>query len=116
MERALDDILGLATSEPIRAAAMTAEQSAFLHGVIEPVAVPEDSPAIQQTIRSLRLREQAGVTIISIYRGGRHLANPAPETSLQPHDILVMIGNAEERQRAKALLRKDRAVSSSAQP
>jgi TrkA domain protein len=56
------------------------------------------------TIRDLQVREKTGASIIAIYRKGTHIANPAPTTVLLPNDIVMLLGNEEERQRAKALL------------
>ena len=104
MEELLDDVLGLATSEPTRKAVMTVAENSFLHGVMEPVALTENSLAIGQSIRSLRLRKQTGVSVIAIYRDGQHLANPSPDTELSLNDVLVIIGNLDERGKAKAIL------------
>lgn len=104
MEKLLDEILGLATSEPTRQAIKSAEKFSFLHGVMEPVSLLEDSPALHQTIRSLHLREQTGVSVVAIYRNGNHISNPTPDTELLPNDILIVIGNTDERQKAKSIL------------
>lgn len=103
MERALDEVLGLATSEPTRQAMLTVEKSSFLHGVMEPVSLPENSPVLHKTIRALQLRKQTGVSIVAIYRDGKHISNPSPDTELLPNDILMVIGDMEERERAKAI-------------
>lgn len=104
IESRLDEILGLATSEPTRKAILTIEQTSFLHGVMEPIALRDDSPAIQKSIRSLRIREETRISIVAIYREGKHISNPSPETPLMANDILIVIGNEEERRNAKALL------------
>jgi CPA2 family monovalent cation:H+ antiporter-2 len=106
MEKLLDEILGLASSEPTRRAIMTAENFSFLDGVMEPVSLSDTSPALQKTIRSINLREHTGVSVVAIYRGGKHIANPSPDTILLPNDILIIIGNIDERHKAKSLLLK----------
>lgn len=104
MERVLDEIMGLATSEPTRKAVLSIEQTTFLRGVMEPVALKENSPAIQKTIRSLRLREETGSSIVAIYREGKHISNPPPDTVFMANDILIVMGNDEERGKAKEAL------------
>ncbi|MFZ2656980.1 MAG: cation:proton antiporter, partial [Victivallales bacterium] len=104
MEGLLDEVLGLATSEPTRQAILTVEKTSFLHGISEPIALSEDSPSIQKSLRSLHLREQTGVSVVAIYRDGEHIPNPSPDTSLLPNDILLVVGNEEERRKAKDIL------------
>jgi len=104
VEKTLDGVLGLATSEPTRKAILTMEQSAFIHGEMEPVALADNSPVLEKTIRSLRLREKTGVSIVAIYRDGKHISNPSPDLSFITHDILIVIGNTDERRKAKELL------------
>lgn len=104
LERLLDEILGLATSEPTRQAIITEEKFSFLNGVMEPVSLSKNSPVIHKTIRSINLREQTGVSIVAIYRDGKHIANPSPYTIILPNDILIIIGNIDERHKAKSVL------------
>lgn len=104
MEKLLDEILGLATSEPTRRASMTIEKFSFLDGVMEPISLSDNSPVLQKTIRSISLREHTGVSVVAIYRGGKHIANPSPDTILLPNDILIIIGNIDERHKAKSVL------------
>ncbi len=104
MERLLDEILGLATSEPTRRAIMSVEKLSFLDGVMEPLSLSDNSPALQKTIRSINLRERTGVSVVAIYRGGKHIANPSPDTILLPNDVLIIIGNIDERHKAKSVL------------
>ncbi|HBC87212.1 MAG TPA: cation/H(+) antiporter [Lentisphaeria bacterium] len=104
MEGLLDEVLGLATSEPTRQAILTVEKTSFLHGVSEPVAMSEDSPSIQKSLRDLRLRGQTGVSVVAIYRDGKHIPNPSPDISILPNDILLIIGNEDERRKAREIL------------
>ena len=110
MEKQLDDILGLATSEPTRQTIITIEKVSFLHGIMEPVSLTERSSALQKSIRSIRLREQTGVSVVAIYREGNHIANPSPDLLLLPNDILIIIGTADERCNAKDILLGDESL------
>lgn len=105
LEGWLDDVLGLATSEPTRQAAIKAgEKSPFLNDMMEEIVLPADSDALQQTIRDLKIREQTGASIVAIYRQGVHISNPSPDTTLLPHDILILLGNGPQRKAAAKIL------------
>ncbi len=73
--------------------------------ITDQVTVTNGSPAAHKTLQELQLRKQSGATIVAIYRDGQHLANPAPDSTLFPDDILVLLGNKDELERAKNLLR-----------
>jgi len=62
---------------------------------IQRVVLNEKSPAIGQSLRNLRLREQTGASVIGIYRHGALNVNPPPDTQLLAHDVLVLIGHTE---------------------
>jgi CPA2 family monovalent cation:H+ antiporter-2 len=66
----------------------------------ETLIVEHDSRAVGKTIGELRLRKQTGVTIIAITREGDTQINPGPETKLQPEDVLVLLGGADQVDRA----------------
>lgn len=104
LESALDEVFGLATSEPTHRAAVMAET---LHAAANPtdqLVLRDGSPAAHKTIRSLEVRRQTGVTIVGIYRAGVHMSNPDPDTELLPQDVLVLWGDAEQQRKAAELL------------
>lgn len=105
LESMLDEVFGLATSEPMHRAAILAETLPVSAG--SPTAqfvVREDSRSARKTIRSLDVRRRTGVTILGIYRAGRHIANPDPDMQLQPNDVLVVCGTDEQQMAAAQLL------------
>jgi len=104
LEKLLDEIFGLATSEPTRRAVLTAEKTTFLHGVTEPLTLLPDSAAAHASLRSLRLRELTGASIVAVYREGDHIANPSPDLELLPNDVLILMGTDEERAHAQKIL------------
>jgi CPA2 family monovalent cation:H+ antiporter-2 len=105
MESFLDETMGLATSEPLRRAALAVESpESLLNESIKRVMVRRGSPAANQSIRELRLRESAGASVIAVYRKGELNANPSPETTILPNDIIVLLGNAEQCRKAQRLL------------
>lgn len=110
VEGVLDEALGLATAEPLRQAALNAEEGAGLLGdSIERLLLEPGDRAIHGTIRSLGLREKSGASIIGIYRKGVFHPNPSPEERLQPHDTLVLLGDKSHRAGARRLLKKEAA-------
>lgn len=66
----------------------------------ETVVVERDAAAVGRSIGDLRLRKQTGVTIIAITRDGHTEINPGPEHVLQPDDVLVLLGGADQIDRA----------------
>lgn len=66
--------------------------------IIEWVDVDNSSAIVGQTLRAANLREKTGVSVIAIQRGEETLANPKPDTTIEPDDILVTLGTREEQQ------------------
>ena len=66
----------------------------------ETVVVEHTSSSIGKTIGALKLRTRTGVSIIAITRDGQTEINPQPEWKLQAGDILVLLGGAEQIDRA----------------
>jgi CPA2 family monovalent cation:H+ antiporter-2 len=106
LEILLDEILGLASSEPLRRAALVVESSdSLLSDAIERVVIGRKSPVLNHSLRETRLREQTGASVIGIYRDGVLNSNPSPETVIKANDILVVLGDNTECAKArKALL------------
>ncbi|MCG3204688.1 MAG: Glutathione-regulated potassium-efflux system protein KefB [Elusimicrobia bacterium] len=105
LEERLDQITGLATSEPTRQAVlMSGDRSLLLVDITDQVKLGEASRACGQTVREIKLREQTGATLVAIYRGGKHMANPGPDTPLLADDVLVILGDPDELEKAKTLL------------
>lgn len=104
MEHLLDEVFGLATSEPNRQAAMVQDKMSSIGSVMEPVYLSANSLSVGRTIRDLHLHEHPGVSVVAIYRQGNHLPNPSPETSLLRNDILIVMGQKEDRDKAKHVL------------
>lgn len=105
LERLLDEVVGLATSEPTRQAVMKAGSSGLvLHDLTEEVSITAGAAADGKTLAELRLRELSGASVVALYRQGRHTANPAPDTRLAPGDVVVLLGESAQRQQAAALL------------
>lgn len=105
LESTLDQVIGIATSEPTRQAVLkSGDGSLRLVDITDHVPLSEKSGACYKTIRELNLRGQTGASIVAIYRQGNHLANPGPDTQLLPDDVLILLGNKEELEKANEKL------------
>ncbi len=65
-----------------------------------------DSPAVGHTVGELNLRGRTGVTISSAVRNGNTMINIGPDFRIATEDILVLMGAAEQVERAIACLKK----------
>lgn len=72
--------------------------------IIEWVEVMTDSPVAGKTLGESLIRTETGASIIAIQRGERTISNPAPETELEPGDLLVAVGTREEQAELDALI------------
>jgi len=61
-----------------------------------PLAVPADTSLHGQTLAELALREQYGINIALIERGGRVIQRPTAGDQLFPHDTLSVLGTDEQ--------------------
>ena len=105
VEHLLDEVLRLATSEPVLHALLgSREHVPFLFGMTEPVLLPGGGTAAGRRIEDLDIRRKTGASIIAIYRKGRHLTNPQPGLELLADDVVVLYGEPSVRQRAVELL------------
>ena len=66
----------------------------------ETLSVEADSFAVGKTIGELGLRKKTGVSIIAITRERHTEINPRPETTIRAEDVLVLLGGAEQIDRA----------------
>lgn len=70
----------------------------------ETYLVKKDSPLIGLSLKSLDLRSKTGATIIAIKRNEEFIVNPQPKLTFKEGDILVIIGNDNQLNKALALL------------
>ena len=66
----------------------------------ETLLVEPGSPAVGKTIGELRIRKRTGVSVIAITRDGHAEINPGPDTRLAQGDVLLLLGGAEQIDRA----------------
>jgi TrkA domain protein len=72
--------------------------------IIEWTEIDDGSPVVGETLRTARIRERTGTSVIAIQRGPDTLANPEPDATIEPGDILVTLGTREEQQSLDAYL------------
>lgn len=78
--------------------------SALKSAETEAICVPPDSPVAGRTLGELRLRTVTGTTVIAITRGTDTEINPDIEFVIQPEDLLLLVGTADNLERAIALI------------
>lgn len=64
--------------------------------------------ACGKSIAEISLREKTGANVIALGRDGHHLFDPNPETTLFPHDQLIVLGTEEQNRRALSYLSNKR--------
>lgn len=72
---------------------------------MEWLRVEPGSPVAGRTLADSAIRERSGASVLAILRGDRALANPAPQETIHSGDILVVVGDREQVQRARRLVR-----------
>lgn len=71
------------------------------------ITLEENTPAAGKSIIELDLRKRTGVTLIAIKRGEEIIEHPLPETVFQSNDIVYVLGNQEQINRASRLFNKE---------
>jgi monovalent cation:H+ antiporter-2, CPA2 family len=69
------------------------------------ISVPEDSSLSGQKIGDLRIRSETGASIVAVVRGENVVANPGPEFTLAPGDVLSVLGTPDQRAAFSSLVR-----------
>ena len=94
-ENLLDQIIGLASSEPLHQTLVAAGgetlQLSTTRWLIE-----DGNALVGRSIKELNVRASTGANVISIYRAGASLANPDPDTKLLPGDIVTLFGDEKQ--------------------
>lgn len=76
----------------------------FAGATVDNVQIAPDSPAVGKSLRELDIRKNSGATVIAIARNNEAITNPGPDFTLQPDDIVVLLGAHEDLDRAMNLL------------
>ena len=60
------------------------------------VAVRHGAPAEDHTLKELALRQQYGLSVLTVRRDGRTIGNPAGDFRIQAGDRLILVGTAQQ--------------------
>lgn len=81
----------------------------FAGATVDTVQVEPDSPASGRTLRDLDIRKNTNATVIAVARSGQAVTNPGPDYTLQPDDLVVLLGAHADLDRAVNLLTRKNA-------
>lgn len=87
---------------------------ALQQGTTELYQVGAESLAAGRTLADLHLRRRTGASVIAVVRGERSYPNPSPEIDLENGDVLVLVGNHQQIDRAFAYLDREEGGESGA--
>jgi CPA2 family monovalent cation:H+ antiporter-2 len=73
---------------------------------VETHRLTDKSHGVGLSLGELRLRAASGATVVGLVREGKLEPNPRPDRTLQANDVVLLVGRAEERERAVSLLEK----------
>jgi CPA2 family monovalent cation:H+ antiporter-2 len=82
--------------------------SLFAGATVDNILIERQSPAAGRTLRELDIRKNTGATVIAIARNGEAVTNPGPDFTLQPDDIVVLLGAHRDLDQAVNLLTRKR--------
>jgi K+:H+ antiporter len=80
----------------------------FAGATVDNIQIDPESAASGKTLRELDIRKNSGATVIAVARDGSAITNPGPEFSLEPDDIVVLLGAHADLDRGMDLLTKKR--------
>jgi di/tricarboxylate transporter len=86
-----------------RKGAASIDEAFRLEGYTTEVRVPEDSPAAGATVRALEELGEEEIAVITLFRGGDQLYEPADNTVIKAGDILILQGEPAALERVVAL-------------
>ncbi len=61
--------------------------------IVEEIQIEENTAFVNQTIAETRFRQQYGVTVVGISRGGERITSPGPSEKILSGDSLIVIGS-----------------------
>jgi CPA2 family monovalent cation:H+ antiporter-2 len=100
-ETELSQSLEAPTQVPAQA---TSTNSVIQESNMASVVLQSGNTAIGKRIRELQLRTLTGASIVGIERSNRVLVNPEPDEELSSGDRILLLGSAEQLQRAQSTL------------
>ena len=76
----------------------------FAGATVDTIQIQPGSPAVGRTLRDLDIRKNTSATVIAVARSGEAITNPGPDFSLQPDDLVVLLGAHADLDKAVNLL------------
>jgi TrkA domain protein len=80
--------------------------------IMEWTTVESDSSLAGQTLRETDIRQRTGVSIIAIQRDNETIANPDPDLTVTPGDVIVSLGTRNEQAMFTQLIHTDTGTDS----
>jgi CPA2 family monovalent cation:H+ antiporter-2 len=81
------------------------ERQDFLSGLeTDTYLIKKQSPAGGSTLHDLRLRTRSGATLIAVKRGQEVFQNPSSDFLIRENDVILLVGNREDIDRAMQLM------------
>lgn len=84
--------------------AMEVVQEILASTAVDTLFVSPACRACGRTLAELELRQRTGATVISVVREGQDIHGPGAGFRLEPNDLLVVLGNHEQLDRARDLI------------
>jgi voltage-gated potassium channel len=73
---------------------------------VEEVTVPLNSPLSGTSLEHANFYDRAGVNIMALGRKGNYHYNPSPDIKIEGGDVLLYIGNIEQEEKLKELVKR----------
>jgi CPA2 family monovalent cation:H+ antiporter-2 len=71
---------------------------------VETAAIEAGAPVVGMDLRTIRLRQRTGVTLVGIARADRKITNPGPRERLLTGDRVYLLGDSDQIRMARELL------------
>lgn len=72
---------------------------------VEEIEVEQGSAALNKTLSDLRIREQTGLTVVAVVRGGNEQFSPGSSFVLMEGDVLLVVGSDKGREKLQEILK-----------
>jgi monovalent cation:H+ antiporter-2, CPA2 family len=68
----------------------------FAGATVDNISIEPSAPSVGKTLKELDLRAKSGATVIAVARNAEAVTNPGPDFTVQPGDIIVLLGAHSE--------------------
>ncbi len=91
-----DDYEWFRDPESHRPATMSDLQAQITDMEIMPLCVPNDSDLVNYSLKELNIRQTFGLSVMAVRRKGKFISNPESSLTIEPEDVLVVLGNRQQ--------------------